>query len=83
LKLFYTITTPQYKEKKMFILNNVYVLIGIRCLVFATLIIFIFMMERYFRKAGIRGRKGRTLQIVAAFIMGVVVRGLVYLIRTL
>jgi hypothetical protein len=67
----------------MSILANVYVLIGIRFVVFATLIIFIFMMERYFKRVGIQGRPGRTLQIVAAFIMGVVVRGLIYLIRTI
>jgi hypothetical protein len=64
-------------------LNNIYLQIGLRLAVFATLVIFIVMMERNFRRAGIRGRPMRVLQLVAAFIMGVVVRGLVYLLNAL
>jgi hypothetical protein len=64
-------------------LNNIYLQLGLRFAVFATLIIFIFMMERAFRRAGIRGRPVRVLQMVAAFIMGVVMRGLVYLLNAL
>jgi hypothetical protein len=64
-------------------LNNIYLQLGLRVAVFATLIIFIFMMERVFRRAGIGGRPVRVLQMVAAFIMGVVMRGLVYLLSAL
>jgi hypothetical protein len=64
----------------MFLLNNIYVQIGIRLAVFGTMVIFIVMVERSFRKAGTRGGSLRMMQMVAAFLMGVVMRGLVSLI---
>jgi hypothetical protein len=67
----------------MHFVNNIYVQIALRLAVFATLIIFIAMMERNFRRAGIRGRPARVLQMVAAFVMGVVVRSLVFLLNAL
>jgi hypothetical protein len=67
----------------MFLLNNIYVQIGLRVAVFGTMIVFIFMVERSFRKVSMRGASLRVLQMVAAFLMGVVVRGLVFLINAL
>ena len=55
-------------------------IIGIRLLVFVTLIVFIILMERNMSRAHVRGNIERILEIVAAFIMGVVARGLIFLL---
>ncbi len=54
--------------------------IGIRLLVFVTLIVFIILMERNMSRAHVRGRIERLLEMVAAFVMGIVVRGLILLL---
>jgi len=55
-------------------------LISIRLLVFVTLVIFIILMERNMVRAHVRGRIERLLEMVAAFVMGIVVRGLILLL---
>jgi len=54
--------------------------IGIRLLVFVTLIVFIILMERNMSRAHVRGRIERLLEMVAAFVMGIVVKGLILLL---
>jgi hypothetical protein len=49
----------------------------LRSLVIVTLILFVFLAERSFKKAGIRGRWGRILEIIAGFIIGIAFRGLI------
>jgi hypothetical protein len=70
-------------EHDMVFLNNIYVQLGIRFAVFGTMIIFILVVERSFRRAGLRGGSLRVLQMVAAFLTGVVVRGLLFLLNAL
>jgi hypothetical protein len=52
----------------------------LRTLVIVTLILFIFLAERSFHRAGVRGRLGRILEIIAAFITGIALRGLIIVI---
>lgn len=54
--------------------------IGIRLLVFVTLMIFISLVERNMMRAHVRGRIERLLEMVAAFVIGIVVRGLILLL---
>jgi len=54
--------------------------IGIRLLVFVTLIVFIILMERNMNRAHVRGKIERILEMVAAFVIGVVARGLILLL---
>lgn len=56
--------------------------IGIKICVFVTLFIFINMMERNLNRAQVRGRLERLLEMIAAFIMGIVLRSLILLIKT-
>ena len=58
-------------------LDSRVLLISIRLLVFVTLAIFIILMERNMMRAHVRGRIERLLEMVAAFVMGIVVRGLI------
>jgi hypothetical protein len=59
--------------------NSNVLLIIIRLLVFVTLALFIILMERNMSRARVRGRIERLLEMVAAFVMGIVVRGLLLL----
>ncbi len=52
----------------------------LRSLVVITLFVFIVIVERNFHKAGVRGRAGRIFEIIAAFIMGIALRGLILVI---
>jgi hypothetical protein len=62
------------------ILNSNALFIGIRLLVFVTLLIFISLVERNMKRAHVRGRIERLLEMVAAFVIGIVVRGLILLL---
>jgi hypothetical protein len=54
--------------------------IGIRLLVFVTLIVFIILMERNMSRAHVGGKIERMLEMVAAFVIGVVAKGLILLL---
>jgi hypothetical protein len=60
-------------------INNT-LFIGVRLLVFVTLIVFIILMERNMSRAHVRGKIERILEMVAAFVIGVVARGLILLL---
>jgi uncharacterized membrane protein len=60
--------------------NSDALFISIRLLVFITLAVFIILMERNMVRAHVRGRIERLLEMVAAFVMGIVVRGLILLL---
>lgn len=59
----------------MSLLSSLGFQIGLRLCVFATLLIFINRVERNFYRAGIIGGIERILEIIAAFVMGIIVRG--------
>ncbi len=55
--------------------------IGIRICVFVTLLIFINTMERNLNRAHVRGKLERLLEIIDAFVMGIVLRDLILLMK--
>jgi hypothetical protein len=55
--------------------------IGLRLFVFSTLVLFIGLVEVRFHKAKVRGGFERLLELVAVFVMGFVLRGLILLTR--
>jgi hypothetical protein len=55
--------------------------IGIRICVFVTLLIFINTIERNLNRAHVRGKLERLLEMIAAFIIGIVLRGLILLMK--
>lgn len=57
--------------------------IGLRVTVFITLMIFIAFTERNFYRAHVRGGFERTLELIAAFVMGIVLRGMIILLHNL
>ncbi|KPJ84436.1 MAG: hypothetical protein AMS17_16265 [Spirochaetes bacterium DG_61] len=54
--------------------------IVLRAVVVVTLFLFIVIMERSFVRAGVRGRGGRMFEVIAAFLLGIAMRGLIYLL---
>ena len=54
--------------------------IVLRAVVVVTLFLFIVIMERSFMRAGVRGRGGRMFEVIAAFLLGIALRGLVFVL---
>jgi hypothetical protein len=48
----------------------------LRLLVAGTLLTFIVVMERAFSRTGIGGRRARIFELIAAFLLGIALRGL-------
>ncbi len=67
----------------MSLLNSIGFQIGVRLCVFITSLIFINIMERNFYRAGVRGGLERIFELIAAFVMGIVLRGIIILIRNI